>query len=164
VTICTQDRKKILGEIINVGADSDVQDGLVPRCHGWQGVAISARFEMTLSSAGRMVEDIYCNLPNEFTNIILHEYIIMPNHLHGIIQLQQADIQPGLPKIIQSFKRHTTIEYTKGVKNRIYPPFDRHIWQRGYYDHIIRNEYELLQIREYILNNPAKWQEDKYFT
>ncbi len=146
VTICTEGRRNILGQIINVGADS-----------------ISARYEMALSGAGRMIEKIYCTMPNEFINIMLHEYIIMPNHLHGIIQIQQAGGESSLPKIIQSFKRQTTLEYIRGVKNNRYPPFNKHIWQRGFYDHIIRNEVELQEIRQYILDNPTKWQEDRYF-
>ncbi len=146
VTICTQNRKNILGQIVTAGADS-----------------ISAPYEIILNSAGRMVKNIYCDMENEFENIILHEYVIMPNHLHGIIQIKQADLESGLPKIIQSFKRHKTVEYARGVKNNIYPPFIKHIWQRGYYDHIIRNENELQEIRQYILDNPAKWWEDEYF-
>jgi putative transposase len=70
----------------------------------------------------------------------------------------------GLPTIVQTFKRYSTIEYIKGAKNNIYPPFNKQIWQRGYHEHIIRNEQELQKIRQYIQNNPAKWQEDTYFT
>ena len=161
VTICTQNREKIFGQI--VGADS-----------------ISARSETILSNAGMMVEKIYCNMQNEFKNVVFHEYIFMPNHFHGIIQIQWADMESrahmdsrahmesapttaNLSTIIQSFKRYTTIEYIHGVKNDIYPLFNKRIWQRGYHEHIIRNEQELQKIREYIINNPAKWQEDKYF-
>jgi len=148
VTICTQNREKIFGQI--VGADS-----------------ISARSETILSNAGMMVEKIYCNMQNEFKNVVFHEYIFMPNHFHGIIQIQWADIESAptanLSTIIQSFKRYTTIEYIHGVKNNIYPLFNKRIWQRGYHEHIVRNEQELQKIREYIINNPAQWQEDKYF-
>ena len=56
-----------------------------------------------------------------------------------------------------------TVEFIKMVKQGLLPAFDKQIWQRGYYDHIIRNKDELQQIRKYIINNPAKWQEDKYF-
>ena len=57
----------------------------------------------------------------------------------------------------------TTNEYIKGVKNKIYPPFNKRIWQRNYYDRIIRNEQEYEKIYEYIENNPLKWEEDKYY-
>ncbi|MBP3361441.1 MAG: transposase [Clostridia bacterium] len=69
----------------------------------------------------------------------------------------------SLPEIIQSFKRYSTIEYIKLVKQNILPPFDKQIWQRGYYEHIIRNEQEYQKIYKYIENNPSKWQEDKYY-
>ena len=69
----------------------------------------------------------------------------------------------SLPDVIQSFKRHSTIEYIKLVKQNILPPFDKQIWQRGYYEHIIRNEHEYQKIYEYIENNPIKWEEDKYY-
>ena len=57
----------------------------------------------------------------------------------------------------------TTNEYIKGVKNKIYPPFNKKVWQRNYYDRIIRNEQEYEKIYEYIENNPLKWEEDKYY-
>ncbi|WP_198012232.1 transposase [Desulfosarcina sp. BuS5] len=103
----------------------------------------------------------------------------MPNHIHGIIEITTvgadsisakdtgAEIDsaptPAIPEIVQSFKRHTTIEYIKMVKLNIMPPFEKRIWQRNYYEHIIRNEKSYYQIAEYIRNNPLKWQEDKYY-
>lgn len=108
-------------------------------------------------------------MEKEFRNIILHEHIVMPNHLHGIIQICApggADMEsaPTLARIIQTFKRLTTIKYAEGVRNKVFDPFEIKIWQRGYYEHIIRNEMELTQIRQYIINNPAKWAEDEYNT
>jgi len=70
---------------------------------------------------------------------------------------------PAIPEIVQLFKRHTTIEYIKMVKRNIVPLFEKQIWQRNYYEHIIRNEKSYYQIAEYIRNNPLKWQEDKYY-
>jgi putative transposase len=104
----------------------------------------------------------------------------MPNHIHGIIEITtvgadsisapfdiraEMDSAPtrAIPKIVQSFKRHTTIEYIKMVKQNIAPPFEKRIWQRNYYEHIIRNEKSYYQIAEYIRNNPLKWLEDKYY-
>ena len=113
----------------------------------------------------------------------------MPNHIHGIIEIavgadsisalifisarDNTDLKKrveidspttgvNIPKIIQSFKRHTTIEYIKMVKKNIVPPFDKRIWQRNYYDHIIRNEKSYVKITEYILNNPSKWSMNEY--
>lgn len=67
----------------------------------------------------------------------------------------------GLPEIIQSFKRDTTIKYIKMVKNNVLPPFEKRVWQRNYYEHIIRDEFDLNRIREYIINNPGRWQDDE---
>lgn len=56
----------------------------------------------------------------------------------------------------------TTNEYIRGVKNMNWKPFNRKIWQRNYYEHIIRDEQSCQRIAEYIINNPVKWQEDKF--
>ncbi len=78
--------------------------------------------------------------------------------------------QPGLDfksrpasvdAIVQWFKTMTTNEYIRGVKKGIFPPFDRKLWQRNYYEHIIRNDKSLQRIRDYIINNPAKWEQDR---
>jgi len=166
VTICCQNREHLFGKIDN-------------------GI-------MVLNDAGGMIEKIWYEIPNDFMNIHLHEYITMPNHIHGIIEIavgadsisahsisapisnaiSNAIVDPkraemdsaptaGLPQIIQSFKRHTTIKYIKMVKQNILPAFDKRIWQRNYWEHIIRNENEFIRISDYIRNNPIKWNGDK---
>lgn len=114
---------------------------------------------------GEMVKETYLNLEKEFTHIKLHEYIIMPNHIHGIIEIcARADTRPAptLSEIVCSFKSRTTLMCIKGVEEEKYKPFNRRIWQRNYYEHIIRNEKEYLQIQEYIRNNPKNWENDKF--
>jgi len=70
-----------------------------------------------------------------------------------------------IPKIVQWFKTMTTNEYIRHVKQNGWKPFNGRLWQRNYYEHIIRNENELNQIRDYIINNPLKWKLDKeYFS
>lgn len=148
VTICTEGKKHLWGSII---------DG-----------------DLKLNDAGNMVEKWYLELKNKYKNIELNEHIIMPNHVHFIIAIvgddlrvtpQSSGTHAGVPlqSIIQWFKTMTTNEYIKGVKNREYPPFEKQIWQRNYFEHIIRNDKELHEIREYIVNNPAKWDLDKYY-
>ncbi len=66
-----------------------------------------------------------------------------------------------LPRIVQWFKTMTTNEYIRGVKQFGWPRFDRRLWQRNYYEHIVRNDDELNRIREYIMNNPLKWELDR---
>jgi REP element-mobilizing transposase RayT len=74
----------------------------------------------------------------------------------------ESDLRPkgSLPgtvgRIVQAFKSITTHEYTIGVKQHGWPPFPGKLWQKNYYEHIIRNENELNHIREYIANNPMK--------
>ena len=69
-----------------------------------------------------------------------------------------------LHRIAQWFKTMSTNEYIRGVKTLGWQPFDGKIWQRNYYEHIIRNEKSYQRISEYIINNPAKWNDDKFYT
>ena len=137
--------------------------------------------EMVLTDAGRLVEKWWLKLPDKFPNIELDYYVVMPNHFHGIISIVGADpcVCPDnltgehagspLHSIMQWFKTMSTNEYIRGVKQLGWMPFNKKFWQRSYYEHIIRNEKELNRIREYIQNNPLKWEldrenpESKYF-
>lgn len=106
---------------------------------------------------------------NKFENIKIDKYVIMPNHLHLIVFISERHIHTerhigrSLPGAIQFFKTMTTNEYIKGVKNNILPSFDKKLWQKSFYDHIIRDENDYLRILEYIENNPAKWEEDCFY-
>ena len=71
-----------------------------------------------------------------------------------------SPLQPGLGRFVSWFKRMTTNEYIQNVKNNGWQPFDKKLWQRNYYEHIIRNENELNRVRGYIINNPLKWSLD----
>jgi len=148
---------------------------------------------MVLNDAGRMVEEWWKKLPDHFLNIEIDEFIIMPNHLHGIINIigkygtndnvgaplvgalngdDGADTMgragtrpaPTLGEIIGAFKSITTNEYIRNIKCDNWPSFNKHLWQRNFYEHVIRNESDLMYIREYVINNPAQWGEDEYFT
>ena len=154
VTICTQKRLHLFGEII---------DG-----------------EMVLNDAGLMVKKWYMELDNKFHDIKPNQMIIMPNHIHFIAQNVGADLrvcpdpdqkgehsQKGehvgspLPVVVQWFKTMTTNEYIRGVKTKNWQRFDGKLWQRNYWEHIVRNEKEYNNIAQYIIDNPAKWQFDK---
>jgi putative transposase len=95
----------------------------------------------------------------EFKNVQLDEFVIMPNHLHGIIGIVAAGVAT-IGDIICAFKSQTTNDYIKNVRENNWKPFKKRLWQRNYYEHIIRNETELDKIRDYIKNNPSKWQFD----
>ena len=71
---------------------------------------------------------------------------------------------PTLSEIIQSFKRYSTVEYTKIVKDGKLPPFDKQIWQRSFHDHVIRDKNDYDKIAKYIHENPAVWQYDCFYT
>ena len=89
----------------------------------------------------------------------------MPNHFHAIINISRADIEsaPTISHIVQEFKRFSTIEFIKLVKKGLLSNFDGKVWQRGFYDHIIRNQDDYNEIFKYIEENPLKWENDRFF-
>jgi putative transposase len=80
-----------------------------------------------------------------------------------IEKIDESTMRSSIPKIVQWFKTMTTNEYIRRIKKDGWKPFHGKLWQRNYYEHIIRNEIELKQIREYIMNNPLKWKFDKEY-
>jgi putative transposase len=123
-----------------------------------------------------IIEQTWTDLPNHYPNVQVDEFVVMPNHVHGIIVLTSegngwaglrpaptdeiASTQPAkeypLSEIVRAFKsfsarRINEVRQTPGI------PF----WQRNYYEHIIRNDIDLYEIREYIVNNPASWELDE---
>ena len=121
---------------------------------------------MQLNHAGEMINAIWHKIPEIYANIKIDAFVIMPDHIHGIIQIPvvgadsisaptraEIDPAPTLSAIVQMFKRYTTIEYIKMVKQNIVPPFNKRLWQRNYWEHIIRNETALNRIRNYIYQN-----------
>ncbi|GAT62974.1 transposase [Paludibacter jiangxiensis] len=199
--------------------------------------------EMILNDAGRMVKKWYREIENKFPDKRCREMVVMPNHMHCIIEILEMDNVPatdahvtgmdmdtntntdthvtdtdahvgaplrGRPEIIPHpeiisnsettvrpqtiphfqttthseidaqygmhnkkcgatigdvmdwFKTMTTNEYIRGVKINTWPRYDRKLWQRNYYDHIIRDWQDEVRISAYILDNPAKWERDKF--
>ena len=153
VTICTQNRVSVFGKIDNG--------------------------QVILSELGKYAEKCWHEITKHFKFVNLEEYIIMPNHVHGIIEIAYtmetqniASLQSiicsipnrvsekfgpqsgNLASIIRGFKAGVTI-WAK-FNNM---PFQ---WQHGYYDHIVSRELELNKIRDYIRSNPINWDKDKY--
>ena len=113
-----------------------------------------------LSKLGKIINDQWHKIPEEFGNVGIDEFVIMPNHIHGIVILnRKSGLSPATTKsgIIGSFKSKSSIEYIKQNKINI----SGKIWQRSYYDHIIRNEESLKNIREYIHYNLYTWDKDE---
>ncbi len=111
-----------------------------------------------------VVQAQWNGLEIRFPEIELDEFVIMPNHIHGIIfiagAIHESPLQYRqkmlLPKVVGYFKMNTAKKINQ-ILNRSGKPF----WQRNYYEHVIRNEKELKHIREYIQNNPLKWELDR---
>ena len=145
--------------------------------------------EMMLNDMGRIVESVWCRLSEQFRNATVDEYMIMPNHFHGIIFLTDSvgatptarpvgigsnpeicDRQKGgravgvaptgpmsgsIGAIMAQFKSRVTKRINQFRNNPGCP-----VWQRNYYERVIRDENELSRAREYIVNNPMKWELD----
>lgn len=105
-----------------------------------------------------MVEERFLNIANQ-EGVYIDKFVIMPNHIHAIITTQQSGMT--VSEMVQRFKTVTTKLYIDGVKSGLYPPFEKKIWQKSFYDHIIRNEKGYLEIWQYIDENPYKWHEDE---
>ncbi|MCE1245862.1 MAG: transposase [Firmicutes bacterium] len=124
------------------------------------------RPQVILNDAGNMIGKWFKLIENKFKNIICDSYITMPNHIHFVIFNHNENpdtTHTSLENIVGWFKTMTTNEYISSVKNNNWPAFNKHLWQRSFFEHIIRNDEELFQIREYILNNPIKWSSDKLY-
>ena len=157
---------------------------------------------MHLNDAGQMVEKEYHHLMDIYPEIICHEYTVMPNHFHAIIQISDETVgsqnengdRRGIPcgcptenrviegthkgspyithsqahrhtlgDIIGAFKSMTTNGYIHGVKQFGWTPFNKHLWQRNYYEHIIRDQLSFEEIVAYIIENPIHWKNDKLY-
>ena len=145
ITICTYNRKQLFGNII--------ENGIV------------------LSEYGDIVRDAILDLPNHNNHIAVDNFAIMPNHIHMIISIcrerfltvPNATVH-GIPEIIRQLKTFSSKRINELKKRNGCDPFPTNtIWQKSYYDHIIRDEAEYLKIWQYIDENPARWSEDKYY-
>ena len=104
----------------------------------------------------KITEQNLIEIKQHFKAIKIHDYIIMPNHVHFIIEKISVGAGLDQPRIRIS---DVIGLFKSGVSRQL----GYSIWQRNYYEHIIRNEKEYLEILEYIQNNPLKWKEDKYY-
>jgi len=176
VTLCVSVRLCLFGEVVNE--------------------------EMCLNDSGKMVNQTWGEIPDHYPGTDIDEHMVMPNHLHGIIILDdtlvgappcgrpemnaekgnlqqvqnrkpayshQGQAQGPAPTgtrltlgdVVGRFESYTMHLYIQGLRNKGWKPFHKKLWQRNYYDHIIRNEEELNRIRDYIINNPLKWESDR---
>jgi putative transposase len=136
VTMCTQQHRLVFSTIV---------DG-----------------QVSLKSPGQVAQSVWVTLPRRFAHVKLDAYILMPNHMHAIIEL--TDREPAhtgpraaLWEIIRVFKAATSY-HIRRLEGK--PWF---AWQDDYYDSVIRTEAALQQIRQYILENPVRWSQDKLY-
>ena len=149
VTICTDHRTNFLANVTpTVGADDSVRP-----CVALEG------YISRLTPIGLAVRECLERLTDTAHGIVIDKYIIMPNHVHAIICLSAetgGQSRPPLQGVIQRFKSISTRQGWKhGVKK---------LWQRSFFDHVIRCEEEYRRIWQYIDDNPAKWAEDEYYS
>ena len=125
--------------------------------------------QMHLNPIGEMVLQVWEAIPDHYPGVEIDAFVVMPNHIHGIIVLEGAaklddarDMdQLRLMDVVHRFKSLTTNRYINGVKTSSWPAFDKRIWQRNYHERIIRDEAELNAKREYVFNNPLSWDTDE---
>jgi len=107
-----------------------------------------------------MIQRWWMETAKKFPSVTFDASVAMPDHFHGILLVNCVASQPGespsLSRVIQWFKTMTTAEYFRGVRDCGWPRVARRLWQRGFYDHIIRNETELARIRLYVEGNPGR--------
>lgn len=146
ITICTYQRQVLFGEIV---------DGV-----------------MVLNAYGEIVQHAWDDLPNHYPHVVLDELCIMPNHIHGIIILtgwggsqthpnddddeNLNNVQHGLPEIVRALKSFSSRRINQIIDSPGVP-----LWQRNYFERIVRNEEELNSIRRYVQENPLKWKMDQ---
>ena len=150
-----------------------------------------SRQEMILNNAGKIADRCWLEIPEHFPDAVLHEYIVMPNHVHGIIELKwddsvrtshvmsvpdNSDIPVGTSHVM-SQRNHNQFskpipgsisviiqQYKSSVTRFVNKNNISHFrWQRNYYEHIIRNKQSYEKIADYIINNPKNWKEDNFF-
>jgi putative transposase len=141
VTICTRDREYLFGEVV---------DG-----------------EMQLNNVGQMARGVWEELPERFSSVRLDAFIVMPNHVHGIIVVGAQFIAPQVvpldrfrkgainraPTLGEIVRTYKTVS-TREIRRIVNPGF---AWQRNYYEHVVREEESLNRIRQYVADNPARW-------
>ena len=148
VTVCTQNRECLFGNIENG--------------------------QMLVNDAGKIVCQCWQDMPSHFPHVVCDVFVIMPNHIHGILfivdtvganvgaknfsPLQPGQRPSGTSKTIGSIVRGFKIGVTKWMRQNT---LVQNVWQRNYFEHIIRDDGELNRIRQYILDNPAKWDMDR---
>ena len=152
VTVCTKNREKIFGDTL--GEDIILPQSIDETNIVGEDIILP---QPLLSQLGKIVERAIIAIPEHYQNVRLLDYVVMPNHIHMVL-LFSDDIgrmisspTKSLSTIVGQFKRSAS--KAAGVP----------LWQRSFYDHVIRDEKDYLKIAEYIVTNPIKWADDCYY-
>ena len=129
ITICTYVRQQILTSFVGAGLCVRLSPENIPLHWLWE-------------------------LQGKYKGIFLDAYAILPDHIHFILVIPGGHTGPPLQEMMKWYKTQTTNAYIRAVRRGELPPFQKRVWQRGYYDHIIRSDADLAETRQYILNNP----------
>ena len=141
VTICVKERKKILSNII-------------------VGTGVLDCPEIYLSNYGK-IADKYINQLNDFyDNIFVDKYVIMPDHIHMIIRIENGQSRTPVPTIVNN-QNSEVAKFVSTFKRFCNKEYGLNVWQSRYYDHIIRNQNDYDEVWKYIENNPAKTKDNK---
>ncbi|MBD3616531.1 MAG: hypothetical protein HUJ22_08155 [Gracilimonas sp.] len=192
VTICMQNRECFFGKVVGISIDDGTyiierQDFASLYSNSSMGDNSGRNRKMQLSEIGKIAETCWMDTPEHFPFVKLGEFIVMPNHVHGIIIIAKADdarnktgakhgietqnlasLRPGNQNPLNEFgpQSRNLASIIRGFKigvtkraRKIQPDFK---WQSRYYDHIVRDRKSFNTISEYIRNNPVKWATDKY--
>ena len=143
ITICTQDKECLFGDIVDD--------------------------ELQLNNAGRIIQLIWSEIPIHYPQVELDEFVIMPNHFHGIFNIRPSElgaassaptepppIAPTIGQIMRRFKSMSAIAVNKSLGRS-----SQALWQRNYWERGVRDEKQLHGLQEYIVNNPRQWELDK---
>ena len=136
ITICTHNKQMLFWE--NVGA------------------SIARPEKPQLSFYGNVVQEAILNIPKIYPTISVDNYVVMPNHIHLLLQIHTDDsgramLAPTIAKVVQQMKGYVTKQL--GVS----------VWQKLFHDHVVRGEKDYLEIWNYIAGNPSKWEDDCFY-
>ncbi len=181
VTSCVQDRICCFGNVIGTGRDLSVRGNVVGTARELSVRDINNQDDeksakMELNEFGIIVINQLQWLENQYPYVVLHNYVVMPNHIHAIIEIDSLNIEGAarirtsreLSVLKDSIKIKSLSELMGAFKTTSsklihlagYPDFQ---WQRSFHDHIIKDEKSYLNIFNYIETNPERWDEDKFY-
>lgn len=165
VTSCVHDRVCCFGEIVvGTGRDPSLRNvGIVSSVGTGHDLSLQSIPQMVLNDHGRIAEKQWYWLQEQYPYIVLHAFVVMPNHIHGIIEIRRSQINSSDPIKIKSLSELLGAYKTTVSKLIHLAGFTEFKWQRSFHEHIIRDEKEFETISDYIFTNPVNWKQDKLY-